>query len=348
MIDPPTTDPVISLMVPVHDAAAHLPHLFEVLRREAHPDAELIFVDDASTDATAAMLRDFQQSQTTWAVQIVTLPENSGAGVARRAGLAPARGRYLMWLDVDDDLAPGALDIALTAAATSDPDTILVFDYRVRWAQGQPHHLPGMTADTHVGAEDAVGALLRWDISPFMWNKAVPRHGLTPDHFATRRNGQDWLTMVNLLCVHPKVRRVPEVLVDYVQQPGTLSRQIDLVSYSSPDRGLTAEMATLLRERGLWGACQTDFLRRYSPRINANAAVAAARWFDPGPQDPLALVAANTRRALALHHLVGALRRGDRPAAGALVLLRISRRLFRRLARRSDPTKSGARDDETP
>lgn len=327
------TDPVISLIVPIFDAADHLPQFLSLLDREARPEVEVIFVDDASTDATPTLLEAFRAAATAWSVRVVTLAENGGAGVARRAGLAPARGRYLMWLDVDDEPVAGTFDLALAAAADTEPGTVVVFDYRYHWKDGRSKHNAGMTAQHLTGLEPSVRALLRREISPYMWNKLVPREGLRNEHFATRRNGQDWLTLVNIFAVHPRVRHVPRVLVDYVQQPGTLSRSTDLVAYSSPTDGLIAQMRALLHEHGLWPACERDFSLWFVPRIGANTALASARRDEPGPDDTLPQVAAQLHRQLSSAQLRKALAFGDRSAAAALWLLRLSSRQFRRVVR---------------
>lgn len=326
-------DPVISLIVPVHNGAQHLPRFLSCLDRELHPSFEVIFVDDGSTDATPDLLEAYRTATTGSAVHVVTLTTNQGAGEARRAGLAPARGRYLMWLDIDDEPVPGAFATALVNTTDADLGSVVVFDYRYHWKSGRSVHKDGMAASHHDGLVPAVRALLRRDISPYMWNKLVPRHGLRSEHFATRRNGQDWLTLVNILSVHPRVRHVPAVLVDYVQQPGTLSRSTNLVDYSSPTDGLVAQMRALLDHHHLWTDCQREFALWFAPRIGANTALASARRDDPGPDDTLPEVAAQLRRQLSSRQLLRALTSGDRTAAAALCLLRLAPRQFRRVAR---------------
>ena len=38
-----------------------------------------------------------------------------------------------MWLDVDDEPVAGTFDLALAAAADTEPGTVVVFDYRYHW-----------------------------------------------------------------------------------------------------------------------------------------------------------------------------------------------------------------------
>lgn len=331
---PGGTDTVLSVVIPVHDAAAHLSTLLSTLAAQARPEIELVFVDDASTDTSPALLRAFRDDPCHGTVHVVELDSNGGAGRARRGALDHAHGRYITWLDVDDEPASGAFDAILAAIDEAEPGTILVFDYRYQWPDGRHQNMPGMVASRIDGFIPAVQALLRRDISPYMWNKVVPRQGLEPGQFHTRRNGQDWLTLIHLLRVNPQVRRVPRVLVHYRQDQKTLSRRTDLVQYTSLEHGLVAQMHTLLEENGIWDACAEQHLRWYSPRIGVNSALAAARRDDSGPHGALHAVAANIGRQIPTRVLLRSLLRGDREAAAALLLLRLSPRAFRRLSRR--------------
>jgi glycosyltransferase involved in cell wall biosynthesis len=67
---------------------------------------EVIVVDDASTDGTTDILRDFGDS-----IRLIALEKNQGAPAARNTGAAAARGDYLVYLDGDDLLKPWALSV---------------------------------------------------------------------------------------------------------------------------------------------------------------------------------------------------------------------------------------------
>ena len=112
--------PRISIIIPCKDSARFLPSLFNILRQQKFKLFEVIFVNDGSTDGTAEMLKDFQQSDSR--ARIITLPENKGAGYARNIALPHIRGQYTIFLDADDIYYPEMLQKVYLKALRTDAD----------------------------------------------------------------------------------------------------------------------------------------------------------------------------------------------------------------------------------
>jgi len=114
----------VSVVMPAKNAAAHLREAIDSVLAQGSAVRELIVVDDGSTDNTAALVRSMSDSR-------IRLLASAGAGVsaARNLGARAATGAWLMFLDADDRLRPGAL-ATLTAGAETAPDAVLVYgDY---------------------------------------------------------------------------------------------------------------------------------------------------------------------------------------------------------------------------
>ncbi len=100
--------PELSVIVPVYNGCSSLPRLYEELC-EALQDVEheLIFVDDASTDGSLALLRELAGADAR--VTVLALRANRGQQESTLCGMAAAKGRYLANLDDDGQHPPACL-----------------------------------------------------------------------------------------------------------------------------------------------------------------------------------------------------------------------------------------------
>ncbi len=109
-------EPRASVVIPTWNGCALLRAALLSLRAQTFRDFEVVVVDNGSSDGTEAMLRaEFPE------VRVVPFPENRGFAVAVNAGVAAARGRYLMLLNNDAEAEPRWLE-ALVAVLDARPE----------------------------------------------------------------------------------------------------------------------------------------------------------------------------------------------------------------------------------
>lgn len=104
-----------SVVIPTWNGRQHLPACLAALLAQTQPVDEIIVVDNASTDGTAALLRDHYPQ-----VVVITNRRNEGFATATNQGILAARGEIIIALNDDTAPAPMAL-AALVEPFNDDP-----------------------------------------------------------------------------------------------------------------------------------------------------------------------------------------------------------------------------------
>lgn len=117
--------PFFSVIICTYNRARLLRRPLGSLLNQIETDWEAIIVDDGSTDDTLDVMQEF--SATDRRVRFIQLGKNHGLGAARNCGVRHSRGRYITFLDSDDEYA---MDHLATRKA------LLVEDDSIRFLHG--------------------------------------------------------------------------------------------------------------------------------------------------------------------------------------------------------------------
>ena len=104
---------MISIVVPVYNAAPYIENTVQMVLQQTYQDFELILVDDCSTDNSVALLEELLEQRKDVRPRLVKKERNQGAAAARNTGLDMASGRYIAFLDADDVWLPHRLEAGL-------------------------------------------------------------------------------------------------------------------------------------------------------------------------------------------------------------------------------------------
>jgi teichuronic acid biosynthesis glycosyltransferase TuaG len=91
--------------MPAYNAAPVISEAIRSLRAQTYPLWELLITDDGSTDATATVVRSFDDPR----IKLIQ-QSNRGVSVARNRSLDIASGEFITFLDADDGLPPKSLE----------------------------------------------------------------------------------------------------------------------------------------------------------------------------------------------------------------------------------------------
>ena len=108
-----TGSELVSVIVPVFNAADLLPTAVQSLLAQSWPTLEVLLVDDGSTDNSLGVAQAFAAKDAR--VRAIELGRNLGAYAARNAGMAEARGAFITVHDSDDWSHPQKIEMQVTA-----------------------------------------------------------------------------------------------------------------------------------------------------------------------------------------------------------------------------------------
>ena len=124
--------PRLTVVMPCYNESATIEEIVKRVLASAHT-AELIVVDDGSTDGTRDLLATFDDPR----VKVILQPENRGKGAAIRRGFAEAHADFVIVQDADLEYNPVDYDLILEPLLADVADVV----YGSRFQSGRPRRV---------------------------------------------------------------------------------------------------------------------------------------------------------------------------------------------------------------
>lgn len=217
----------ISFIIAAYNIEAYIAECLEQVLQSARAQDEIIVVNDGSTDSTRQIIRDVCSRHPH--IQVVDKP-NGGLSSARNAGLAQAKGSYLLFLDGDDVVRPEAVGCARMTLAMKNPD-ILVMDYQdwlddgrgeLRQSRRRSHTPEQLTTSPVAHLRETLE-----DCIPSVWSRFFKRNlfdALPASPFPEWSMYDDMPTTPYLVAAAHSMLYLPLPLVQYRVRAGSLTR----------------------------------------------------------------------------------------------------------------------------
>ena len=126
------TSPLVSVILPTHNRVSLLKKAIDSVLLQTEQDFELVIVDDASTDKTSELLNEFIKTDAR--IKVIKNRVAMGGGSARNAGIFASKGKWVAFLDDDDEWFENKLSLQLKQINLSPAAVACSCDYE--------HHYP--------------------------------------------------------------------------------------------------------------------------------------------------------------------------------------------------------------
>lgn len=224
------TPVLISVIIPVYNAADYLRECLESLARQTFASFEVICVDDGSTDSSTEIINEYIFKDSRFKL---IMQQNQYAGVARQNGMSEAKGKYYAFMDADDFVEPDMLKKMWESAEANESDIVVCGVEVYQQEDGCTKPAPWLLKKKLIGKAnpncfnpaEALGPNLYDFVTMAPWAKIfradfVKSNNLT---WAPLPHANDVLFVGTAIALAEKMSIVDEVLVHYRVRSNSIS-----------------------------------------------------------------------------------------------------------------------------
>lgn len=208
--------PKISIIIPVYKTEEVVGRCIESIQNQKFQDFEIILVNDYSPDNAMSVIKKYMSVDNR--IKVIEHDTNKGPMIARQEGVNIAEGQYFIFLDSDDTLSEGALEILLTEIESSNSD-IVISGSRYIWPKTNKteERYPKIIGEFSSKAVfyKLLDGTLNHNLAFCIFNSELFRHEyLTiPD----QKYGEDLIMFYQLVGNSKKIKSVKHITYNYYQ-----------------------------------------------------------------------------------------------------------------------------------
>jgi len=139
--------PLVSIILPTYNREDYLCRSIASVLNQTFDNFELVIVDDASTDNSAATIATFNDQR----IVYLKHEQNRGGSAARNTGIKAARGELIAFQDSDDEWLPEKLAKQMAALADAPAAVGVVYTGFMRFSGDKKEYIPGPTVQVKDG-----------------------------------------------------------------------------------------------------------------------------------------------------------------------------------------------------
>ena len=217
----------VSIIVPVYGVEKYIQRCIEsvIIQECNNVKIECIIIDDCSQDESMRIVEKMLHNYSGGIIfQIVRHQTNRGLSAARNTGIKAARGEFLLFVDSDDYLKPGAIYTMLDACRAVPQIDVIVGNAYVREAESNQYALDARSPVLFDSREEILRSMCQLRIGHSAWNKLVSRRLVVDNHiyFEEGLLYEDILWTSQLFTHVERLMLLPQVTYVYEWNPSSI------------------------------------------------------------------------------------------------------------------------------
>ena len=118
-----SNNPLVSVIIPVYNVGKYLRQCLDSVLAQTYTEYEVLLIDDGSTDSSADICREYCKKDSRFKLY---QKQNGGASSARNLGLFHSKGKYVYFLDSDDEITTNAIGKMVVCASENCADLVFI------------------------------------------------------------------------------------------------------------------------------------------------------------------------------------------------------------------------------
>lgn len=219
--------PKVSIVIPIYNCEKHLEKAINSALRQTLNDLEIILVDDGSTDNSGKICDEYELIDKR--VRVIH-KKNSGPGTARNVGIDNCNGKYIGFLDSDDEIEENMYEILYKEIEDSNSDVVICGIREIDKNGAELGRTYFEKRDKITLEKDYIEKRCRLDFLDNkselydFYNKLYRREWLINTGVKIDNNlriGEDWLFNFEILALANRITIVPRYLYKYFRVSDT-------------------------------------------------------------------------------------------------------------------------------
>lgn len=198
---------MISVIIPIYNKEKYIRTILNQIKTQSFEDFECLLIDDGSTDDSGVACDEFAQSDHRFKTFHI---ENNGVSHARNLGLSMATGKYITFIDSDDEIHIDYLKNLYECISNNNVDLVIgsytkIWDNTNKTEEIIYHNLQGIHSMKDL-LSDFAPTQSKYGIYGWCWSKIFPKSLLEGTYFNEELNlAEDFDFYLDL---YPKINSV--------------------------------------------------------------------------------------------------------------------------------------------
>ena len=243
----PQSQPLVSIIVPVYNAADHIARCIESIRRQTYRNLEIILLNDGSKDVSYAVCQSYAGIDR----RIVVIDKNnSGVSATRNLGMQEAHGKYFQFVDADDFIDKKMYEELYKVMQACGADIsccdLAFFDGEKITESGKTGEVAVLNGEQTFAKMLDTSAYLRMGV----WNKLYRREIIGDIQFEVGRHmSEDLLFLIETVLEVEKVAYIQKPLYFYYRQREGAATRKKYGNYEKQRIESTQKLVDVVRNR---------------------------------------------------------------------------------------------------